>query len=78
MTTEDKVDFLEELQPYEGTELGEYWLSLCYIWRYSYCMSNKEFIRPVETEINLQYHDAIDLIKDDAIEIPEELRKRLI
>ena len=77
MNIEDKRDFLDELSDYEGTELGDFWRSLCHIHRYEYC-TRSEFTEQVGKEIEKQFEEAIDLVKTDEynrFDLPDDLMK---
>jgi hypothetical protein len=70
MTTDEEIenliDKLEECADYEGSEQGESWRNLCYLWKYNYCCS-EDFKNALKQEIILQAKEI-----DENYEIVEE------
>ena len=70
MNAEEAHDYLEEILPYEGTELGEIWERLIYLYDYSYGIGD-ELKAAVEKEIIEQAEwaeESFELIETEVVE----------
>ena len=51
MDFDQAVNKLEEYAEYEGSEAGEYWMSLLHLWRYRYMFGDSPFENELKKEI---------------------------
>jgi thioredoxin-related protein len=51
---EDLTDKLEQYASYEGSEQGDVWRTLAYLWDYESCYYSEEFKNALRDEIVLQ------------------------
>ena len=73
MTTADKAEKLEQLASYEGCELGDFWCNLVNMYEYQKDYMTEEFWLQIGVEIEIHYQDALDMIEDGDLEIPDEV-----
>jgi hypothetical protein len=73
MTTKDKALQLQKILNYEGTELGEVWEQLIDLYLYKDGYITDEFHLQLGVELEIQYQDALDMIDDGDLEIPEDV-----
>ena len=55
MDIEDKVDILEKAATNEGTEVGDMWRCLNYLYHYKQYLHSESFSEKLDEEIELQY-----------------------
>jgi hypothetical protein len=77
MDTEEKIQFLEELSGYEGTECGEMWSWLYNLYRYkdSY-LFDEDFKSSMDKEIEKQFDSAMEMIEEGSLEDVNELLEK--
>lgn len=80
MTTKEKAELLELVSQWENTEVGDYWIILTNLYNYNKDYMTDDYHLQTGVEIEIQYQYLLDMIDDDyrEIEMPEDLRKRLI
>jgi len=69
MTTKEKAEKLEEIGPYEGTELADFWYKLTELYLWNEIYMTEEFHLQLGVEIEIQYQCALDMIEDGELEI---------
>ena len=55
MNTEEMVDILDRMVSVEGTEVGDSWRCLCYLYNYKDNLINDSFKEELDKEIEAQY-----------------------